>query len=252
MSMSPRLQIVPSSIRRVAALVLGVSTLLLSGCQAVVNSTSAAQVRIIDASPDAPGLDIYENNNVFANNLGFGTITSYVPIDTGTFTIGANTAGTKQTLISAKNTFANATQYTVLIGNAAANLQEVVLTDQSQPAPSGQISLRFLDQATRIGAVDIYLVPAGQKFTAVTPFLTALTFATNTNYLQVPTGTYTLVIVPTGTIPTSSTVATYTGAQVGYLGGSASTIVLLDQQLVTTPGIQVITTQDYLSATASN
>ena len=226
--------------------------MLLSGCQAVVNSSSAAQVRVIDASPDAPGLDLYENSNVFAQNLGFGTVTSYVPIDTGTFTISANTAGTKQTLISAKNTFADATQYTVLIGNLAANLQEVVLTDQSQPAPSGQISLRFLDEATKIGAVDIYLVPAGQKFTAVTPLLTAVIFGTNTSYISVPTGTYTLVVVPTGTIPTSATVATYTGAQVSYSGGSASTVVLLDQQLVTTPGLQVITVSDYISATASN
>ncbi len=226
--------------------------MLLSGCQAVVNSSSAAQVRVIDASPDAPGLDIYENSNVFAQNLGFGTVTSYVPIDTGTFTISANTAGTKQTLISAKNTFANATQYTVLIGNLAANLQEVVLTDQSQPAPSGQISLRFLDEATKIGGVDIYLVPAGQKFAAVTPLLTDVIFGTNTSYISVPTGTYTLVVVPTGTIPTSATVATYTGAQVSYSGGSASTVVLLDQQLVTTPGLQVITVSDYISATASN
>ena len=250
--MSLRCQLAVLTARGLAPLTLGACSLLLSGCQAVVTSSSGSQVRVIDASPDAPGLDMYENNNVFANNLGFGTITSYVPIDTGTFTIGANTSGTKQTLVSAKNTFLSGTQYTVLIGNAAADLQEIVLTDQSQPAPSGQISLRFLDEATQVGAVDVYLVPAGQKFTAVTPLLTNLSFSTNTSYLQVPTGTYTLVIVPAGTVPTSSTVATYTGAQVSYSGGSASTIVLLDQQLVTTPGLQVITTQDYLSATASN
>ena len=69
-------------------------------------------------------------------------------------------------------TFAPSTQYTVLIGNSAASLQQLTLTDQSQPAPSGQIALRFIDQATRISAVDIYLVPAGQKLTAVTPLVT--------------------------------------------------------------------------------
>ncbi len=135
----------------------------------------------------------------------------------------------------------------MLLGNVAANLQELILTDQAQAAPSGQISLRFIDQATRVGPIDIYLVPQGQKFTAVTPLITGVVFAQNTGYLNVPTGTYTLVIVPAGTTPTSTTVATYTGAQVTYSGGSVTTVVLIDQQLVTTPGLQVITAQDYVS-----
>ena len=233
-----------------AAAVTGV--LLLSGCQAVVNSSSASQVRVIDASSDAPGLDIYENNNLVAQNLGFGYVTSYVAIDPGTYTIGANSAGSKQTLISAKGTFLNGNQYTVLVGNSAANLQELILQDESQPAPSGQVVLRFIDQATRVGAVDLYLVPQGQKFTAVTPVEVNVEFGDNTNYLAVPTGTYTLVIVPTGTIPTSATGAPYTGPQVSDSAGSAPTVVLIYQQLVTTPGLQVITAQDYVSPTATN
>ena len=227
-------------------------SLLLAGCQAVVSSPTASQVRIIAASPDAPGLDMYLNNNILAYNLGFGSITSYISVDAGTDSVAADTAGTKQVLVSAKNTFVNSSQYTVLIGNVAANLQELVLKDQAQAAPSGQISLRFIDQATQIGALDLYLVPMGQKFTAVTPLVTNLTFGNAPSYLNVPTGTYTLVVVPSGTVPTSMTVATYTGAQVTYSGGSATTIVLLDQQLVTTPGVQIITATDYTSPTATN
>lgn len=225
---------------------------MLSGCQAVVSSPTASQVRIIDASPDAPGLDMYENNSVIAYNLGFGTVTSYISTDPGTFTVSANIAGSKTALATAKGTFTASSQYTVLIGNSAANLQELILKDQAQAAPSGQVSLRIIDQATRVGAVDVYLVPAGQKFTAVTPVLTNVSFATNTGYINVPTGSYTLVIVPAGTIPTSSTVATYIGAQVNYTGGSVTTIVLIDQQLVTTPGLQVVTAQDYVSPTATS
>ncbi len=241
-----------SGVRRVILLSALPLSALLSGCQAVVSSPTASQLRIIAASPDAPGLDIYENNSVIAYNLGFGTITSYVSTDPGTFTIAADIAGSKQALATAKGTFSASNQYTVLLGNSAANLQELILKDQSQAAPSGQISLRFIDQATRIGAIDIYLVPMGQKFTAVTPLITNLTFPMNTLYLNVPTGTYTLVIVPTGTVPTSSTVATFTGAQVTYSGGSVTTVVLIDQQLVTTPGVQVITAQDYVSPTATS
>ena len=233
---------------RGAAAVLGAAaSLLLSGCQAVVSSPTASQLRVIAASPDAPGLDMYENSSVIAYNLGFGTVTSYISTDPGTYTIAADIAGSKTALASAKGTFAASSAYTVLLGNSAANLQELILKDQAQAAPSGQISLRFIDQATRVGAIDIYLVPQGQKFTAVTPLITNVSFSTNTGYLNIPTGTYTMVIVPAGTVPTGTTVATYTGAQVTYSGGSVTTVVLIDQQLVTTPGLQVITAQDYVS-----
>lgn len=238
--------------RNAALLALLPLSSLLLGCQAVVSSPAGSQIRIIAASPDAPGLDIYENTGVVAYNLGFGTVTSYFSTDPGTFNITANVAGSKTVLATQKGTFASGNQYTVLLGNFSANLQELILKDQAQAAPSGQISLRIIDQATRIGAIDIYLVPQGQKFTAVTPLITNLAFPTNTGYINAPTGTYTIVIVPTGTIPTSSTVATYTGAQITYTGGSATTIVLIDQQLVTTPGLQVIMAPDYTSPTATS
>jgi hypothetical protein len=238
--------------RVAACAVLGVVGAMLSGCQGIVNSTSASQVRIIDASPDAPGLDIYQNNVAVAYNLGFGTITSYIPIDPGTYTTTADSAGTKQVLSTSKATFVASKQYTVLVGNVSASLQQLTLTDQSQPAPSGQIALRFIDQATRVGGMDAYLIPEGKKLTDVTAITTDLIFNTNTGYLNIPSGTYTLVLLPTGTVPTSTTIATYTGAQVTYTQGSATTIILIDQQLVTTPGLQVLTAPDYVSPTATS
>lgn len=236
------------------ARILPVAALLatLSGCQAIVSSPSRSQIRIVDSSPDAPGLDIFEGTTALAFNLGFGTVTSYVPINPGTYTFSSKSAGTTQVLSSAKATLTPSGQYTILIGNASASLQELILTDQSQPAPSGQISLRFIDQASRLsGALDVYLIPAGQKLTNVTPVVTNLSLSVNTGYINIPTGTYSIVMVPTGTIPTSTTIATYSGPQVAYNSGSARTIILIDQQLVTTPGLQVITAIDYNSPTAT-
>jgi Domain of unknown function (DUF4397) len=225
---------------------------ILSGCQAIISAPPISQVRVVTASPDAPPLDIYQGGNALTFNLGSGTITSYIPLAPGTYTINAEPSGSRQVLSAAKATFAPFTQYTVLIGNSAANLQQLTLTDQGEPAPSGQISLRFIDQATRIGAVDIYLVPAGQKLTAVTPIVTGVVFGANTGYLNIPTGTYTIVMLPSGTVPVSSTVDIYTGAQVNYPAGAARTIFLIDQQLVTTPGLQVISATDFDPTATAN
>jgi hypothetical protein len=221
----------------------------LTGCQAI-SSAPQSQLRIIAASADTPDFDLYRGPAAVAFNLDFGTVTSYIPLTPGIDTISAETAGTRQTLSSSKTILAASTQYTVLIGSSASSLQQLILVDQSQPAPPGQIALRFIDQATRVGAVDIYLVPAGQKVTAVPPLITGVLFGANTGYLNIPTGTYTIVMVPTGT-PVSATAATYTGPQVNYPASSARTIILIDQQPVPTPGLQVITAEDYTPAIAN-
>ena len=217
----------------------------LTGCQAIVSTPSLSQVRVVDASPDTPSIDIYQGTDGVAYNLGFGTITSYVPIAPGTYNISAATAGTRQVLSLAKPTFAAASQYTVLIGNTAGSLQQLTLKDQNQPAPSGQVALRFIAQATRIGAVDIYLVPAGHLLTTASPILTNIRFGDISSYQNVPVGTYTLVMLPTGAAPSSTSAPTYTGTQITYTSTAAHTIILIDKPVITTPGLQVITATDY-------
>jgi len=53
------------------------------------------------------------------------------------------------------------------------------------------------------------------------------------------------------TAPVSTTVPIYTGAKVTYAPGAARTLVLLDQQVVTEPGFQVVTADDYDSPSAT-
>jgi len=232
--------------RSAARLIAAVAILAtLTGCQAIVSSAPEAHVRIINATPDAPRLDLYQDSNALAFNLDFGTVTSYIRLTPGAYNITANTAGTRQILSTAKTTFTTTGQYTVLIGNTAASLQQLTLADQSQPAPPGQTALRFINQATRPGAVDIYLVPAGQKVNAVTPLVTGIAFGANTGYVNVPTGTYSLAMLPAGTITGSTTLATYTGPQVTYSAGAARTVILIDSSPVTAQGIKVITANDF-------
>jgi hypothetical protein len=239
----------PSHLVRLTAAMAVLATL--TGCQAIISSAPEAQVRVIHATPDAPGLDIYQGSNALAYNLGFGTVTSYIPLTPGAYSIHADTAGSRQTLSSAKATFAPSTQYTILFGNSIASPQQLTLIDQNQPAPFGQTALRFLNQATRNSAIDIYLVPAGQKLTSVTPLVTGVTYGTNTGYLNVPASTYSLIMVPAGIVP-SSAATVYAGPQVAYSAGSARTVVLIDQPLATSPTLQVITANDFDSSAAIN
>jgi hypothetical protein len=231
----------------------GIGVVLLSGCQGMLLSPSRSQVRIIDVSPDAPELDVYQNSSAIAYRLAFGTITSYVPVDPGAYTTTAMMSGTRQALTSSKATFTTAGQYTVLIGSSSASLQQKMLKDQNRPAPPGQVALRFINQATRVGPVDIYLIPAGQKVTDVRPIVIASGFGGNTGYLNVPAGTYTLVMEAAGTVPAGDTDAMYAGAQIVYAAGSAGTVILIDQSSLSAKNdLQLILASDYVPPTISD
>jgi hypothetical protein len=233
----------------------------LTGCQSITGNQPFTQVRVIDASPDAPNLDIYQNSlsqpaQVGLYNIGFGTVSSYIPIAPGATVHAAYTAGTQQELAQVRGSFFAGTQYTVLAGNVAANLQMTVLKDQSTPAPAGQVALRFLGQATRTGAVDLYLVPSGSSLAGIAPIATGIGFGGNTGYVYAPSGTYSIVAFAAGTAPIA-TAPVYIGSQFSYPGGSARTIVLIDQrsdpqsvdltdqQPAATPALQIITADDF-------
>jgi hypothetical protein len=240
---------------------LGVLATALAGCQGVTGIQPAAQVRVIDASPDAPSLDFYQSSpSQFAPanlyNIGFGTVTSYIPVAAGAYTHSADLAGTQQQLAQVHGALAPGAQYTILAGNISANLQLAVLKDQSVPAPAGQISLRFIGQATRSGPVDIYLEPAGFSLAGGYPIAAGVHFGSNTGYINAPAGTYSIVAYPAGSAPTA-TQPDYTGSQVTYPATAARTILLLDQPAESiqpgagpsieqpSPTLQIVTANDY-------
>jgi hypothetical protein len=217
--------------RQLAASSLLLTTLALSGCGGInLTTNTIAQIRLIDASPDAGLIDAYQNNAALAYNLGFGTVTSYIAMTPGPYTLGTARAGTRQTLTSAATTLASGRQYTVLVGNIAAGLQQTLLVDQTQPAPAGEVSIRLIDEANRAGPVDVYLLPPHGHISTATPFAANLTFGTNSGYINVPAGTYALTVVPTGSQATLSAtpITLLSGPKVAYPSGAARTLILID------------------------
>jgi hypothetical protein len=219
---------------------------ILAGCQNFRTANSSALVRVIDISPDAPAIDVYQGDSAVAYNLNFGTVTSYVPVSPGNSTFTVAPAGSRQVLSSIQGTFNAGTLYTVLVNNPAVNLQQVILTDHS-PATASKASLtpsvRLIHQAARIGAVDIYFVPAGKRITSVRPVVTNLAPGSSTGYLAVPTCTCAAVMVPAGTVPIAG-IASHIETQTNYGSGTARTLILLDPPSTSSSGLQVITTVD--------
>ena len=112
-------------------------------------------------------------------------------------------------------------------------------------APSGQVALRFVNEATHAGAVDIYIVPSSGKLLTTAAIATGVLFTSNTGYINVSAGTYAIAVVPTGTVPLSTTATLYTGSQIAYSNGAVRTVVLIDAPIAITPAVTAIIASDY-------
>jgi hypothetical protein len=230
---------------RLGGLALGAA--LLVGCQIDMNS---AQLRIVDASMDSGLVDVYQNNTGLAYNLQFDTLTSYIAMSPGTYTLSADKSGTRQVLAETTAHLLAGKQYTTIVGNGLASLQQIVLVDQTTPAPPGYIALRLVDQAPRAGAVDVYLAGNNGRPASSSPIATNLTFGAVTAYINVPEGTYGIDIVPAGAALTSSVVTLLTGSQTVYPSGGVRTAFILDQEVLgvhpsaLTAGVSVLLAND--------
>jgi hypothetical protein len=210
-----------------------------------MSSGNVAQLRVIAASPDSPQMDFYLGSNALAYGVDFGSVSSYVPLAPGNVTISANTANSRQLLVTTSTGLSAGRQYTAVVTNVAASLQETIYADQTQPAPPGEVAVRVIDAATRVGGVDIYLLPNSAKLTSTFPVRTGVSFGASTGYILAPAGTYSLVVLPAGTVPMSSTQELLRGPQASYIPGSAHTVVLVDHGERSAPGVSQIVVDDY-------
>jgi hypothetical protein len=225
-----------------ALLTLG-AALGLSACVNVASYTPPSLVRVIDASYIAPAVNINVENIAIASNIGQGAITVYGSLPASTNAVIKVTAATGgKALVTTNGTLLAGARHTVLLSDngAAPNSYEVtVLEDQQVAAAGGHSAFRFLNQAPKTGAVDVYMVPAGGTLANTIPIVTDLAVGATAGYISFSSQTVTMIIVPTGTITPK-----YTSASLALTGGEVRTVLLVDTQLTSNPPIQIFMADD--------
>lgn len=222
-----------SRLRLVEVVCLGLAALGLAGCQSITaDSPDAAQVRFVDASVDAPGLDVYLNGSGAAYNLSFATVTSYIPVTPGEYKLSASRANTAQALVTAHAALGGTRQYTAVVSNALGGLVETVYPDANAPAPAGMVSVRVLHAASGVGPLDIYLVPSSGTLATATPLIRDLAYTGAGAYVNLPANTaYTVAAVPTGVSPAPAGPSSLlSGVSVAGNSGAVRTVVISDAQ----------------------
>ncbi len=226
----------------------------LSSCENVASNTVSALVRVIDASyiaqtDYAEGLNFYVGGTEIATGAGEGFISGYgtLPISNSA-AVKVTTSVGSTTLVATNVSLTKVTtgnQFSIFLtdnGQAPASYTVTALQDQSVPAASGHSAFRFINQAPRVGAVDIYLVPGSSTLANTIPLYTNLTVGATTGYISFASQTVTMYILPAGTDPSSAKLQSVDSF--ALTGGEVRTVMIIDAQLTTNPAVSVVVADD--------
>lgn len=154
---------------------------------------SVGYVRVIHTVPDAPNVDIYANDNLIINNLGYGDYTDYLPIPEGTYQISLYVAGTKNSPVLSNMLTVNKNSIvTVAAVGTLSDIGLLAIKDADVPKKTGKALIRFLHLSPNAPAVDITL-PNG------TVIFSNVSFKNVTPYIDVDPMNYTLQVRVAGT-----------------------------------------------------
>jgi hypothetical protein len=215
----------------------------LTACENVATYTQPSLVRVIDASYIAPAVNVEVEGTLLAGNIGQGTITPYGTLPASNdakINVTAATGGA--ILVTTNGTLLAGHQHSVFLtdnGAAPTSYAVTVLEDQQVAAAGGHSAFRFLNQAPKTGAVDIYMVPSGTTIANTVPLVTALPVGATAGYISFTSQTVTMVITPTGVLTPK-----YTSTPLALTGGEVRTVLIVDTQLTSNPPVEVFTAND--------
>lgn len=139
-----------------------VAVLSLAACSDDENTTAPtptpkANVLVVHASPDAPGVDLLVDNAVAGTNLTFPNNTGYLQVNAGTRSVKVNVTGTSTTVIQANLNLMENKSYSVFAVNQVSAIEPLVFEDNLTSPASGKAHVRFIHLSPNAPAVNITL-----------------------------------------------------------------------------------------------
>lgn len=164
------------------------------------SGSSTGQIRLVQASPNAPALDFVLDGTTQASDMLYGNASAYVTVKAGSRRVQAIPVNSTSAIFDSSVSVGDSDNKTVLLTGSSPSLQSVVLTDGgTTTTTTGQTFVRVVNASASMGAADVYLVPAGTGITGVTPVATSLAFDQSGGYQTVATGGYEVLMTSPGT-----------------------------------------------------
>jgi hypothetical protein len=166
------------------------------------NTTSpanSAELRVINASPDASPLDVYIGGALAVDSLPYAFANPYVFVQSGTIDVAVRSHNAINVLLETSPTYNAGQFYTFIVAGTSASLAAVELADDTTAAPSGNFKLRMVHVAPAGPPMDLYYTGPTDDLTAATPIATAVAFKSATAYLTPAIGSGRLRVTQAGT-----------------------------------------------------
>ncbi|MEM8532957.1 MAG: DUF4397 domain-containing protein, partial [Chloroflexota bacterium] len=185
-------------------LVMSLVALMIAGLVLAPLSTSAqmgdgeSKVRVVHASPDAPAVDVYVDEEEVLSDVEFFTASEYLTVPAGDRLVQVTAADQplETAVISAELSLDSDVAYTVAATGTLLDEEDdaefgptVIVDDLSAPT-DGEAKVRVYHFSPDAGNVDVL---AGED-----ALIEDLAFPDASDYLSVPEGTYDLAVTPNG------------------------------------------------------
>lgn len=208
-----------------ASVILMSSAVLFTSCKKEEDVHEHANVMVVHASPDAPGVDLLvDGTKKNSAALNFPNNTGYLELEAGTRNLKVNVAGSTTTVINADVPFTKDMSYSVFAVDSVSVISAIVLTDDLTAPAAGNAHVRFIHLSPDAPAVDVAVASTGdvvfgnkafKEYTAFTP-LAAGSYSLDVRVA----GTSTVALVlPTITLEAGKI---YTVYAKGFLGGTGA------------------------------
>ncbi|SHK40311.1 DUF4397 domain-containing protein [Desulforamulus aeronauticus] len=144
-----------------------------------------SNIRILNASPDAPAVDVLANDMLLAQNLSYRNFTDYLEVAPGTYNVRVYPAGNRTNpFTTADITIPPQTIATLALVGRLQDLALQLIPDPKESIPPGQLKLRFAHLSPFTANVDVIL----NNFR----LFNNVGYREVTDYLAIDPGTYTL------------------------------------------------------------
>jgi hypothetical protein len=140
-------------------------------------SLADALVRVAHFSPDTAGVDVWVDGNRVLRNVGYDTVSDYVPLPSGEHQFALRSFGapsTSKPILSATAALAPDVAYTIAGVGLNRALRGQIFQDNLTAPPSGSAKVRVIDAAVGLAPIDVALT-GGATFNNV-GFPTASTY----------------------------------------------------------------------------
>ena len=176
--------------------------LTLAGCEIdTINSfpTKAAHVRVVNAIPNAPSLDVKVDGATSWPALPFEGMTGYSDFSNQTHTFSVTVTGAISTLTQANFNLAGEASYTLIAFGPVEAPALLLLSDDTISPSSGRFLLRVANAAAGAATFDVYVTAPGAALDTLAPNLSSISYGGSTGFLQLSSGTLQLRLTQTGT-----------------------------------------------------